>query len=132
MGSLRFAKEKKSGNYFIVGHNDEELYVVAELLLNTDARIAARDLLESVEAHSAKSGPFAFKKHPYNLIDIKFFKKGEKLDEDNPLEIDIDSVMLEDLIDWWEDYMLSRPVELFLSRRHDSDIIKLSHENLEE
>ncbi len=127
MGFLRFAREN-TGTYSIIGHNDEELYVVAELLLNQAARKEVKHLLETVDSHSASSGPFVFKKHPYHLIDIKLFKQGEVLDEDNPLEIDIDGVMLEDLIDLWEDYLLSSPTELVLGRRHDSDDITLTPE----
>lgn len=131
MGFLRFAQEPP-GTYFILGHNDEELYVVAELLLNDAARTTAKELLNGFHSHAASSGPFHFKTHPYELIDIKFYKKGEGRAEDNPLEIDINSIMLDDLIDAWEFYMLSKPTELILTRRHDTDTIKLTHESFEE
>jgi hypothetical protein len=131
MGFLRFAQETP-GEYFVIGHNDEELYVVAELLLNPDARNLVKELLESSESRSAKIGLFSFHKHPYNLIDISYEKPAIADQKSALLEISIDSVMLDDILDAWEFYMLSHPAELVLSRRHDSDAITLSHETFRE
>jgi hypothetical protein len=131
MGFLRFAKEP-TGDYFILGHNDEELYVVGELLLDNEARTIAKKISNTDESQTAKSGRFQFKTHPYHLIDIKFLSKGPTKDEDHILEIDIDSLMLEDIIDEWDFFMLSKPTELVLTRRNDTDVIELSAELFEE
>lgn len=131
MGFLRFALEP-NGEYFILGHNDEELYVVGELLLDKTARARAKELVNTFESHTANCGRFTFKTHPYHLIDIKFSSKGVTPDEDRNLEIDIDSLMLEDIIDEWDFYILSKPKELILTRRHDTDTIHLKPETFEE
>lgn len=131
MGFLRFAKEP-TGEYFILGHNDEELYVVGELLLDDAVRQIVKDIANTDESKTAKSGRFQFKTHPYHLINIKFQAKGPTGEDDRLLEIDIDSLMLEDIIDEWDFFMLTEPTELVLTRRHDTDVIELSSEQFEE
>lgn len=128
MGFVTFARDLSSDTYTIIGTTDEELFVVGELLLDKHARDTAQSLLDTITHYNADAGRFHFRKHHGDLIDIKLYNKQKPLGDSNPLEIIINMSNLDDLIDAWELYMLERPHELVLSRRHDSDIIQLAKE----
>ncbi len=46
MGFVTLARDRATGNYLIVDNDDEKLYVVAELLLNSAARKAVKSLID--------------------------------------------------------------------------------------
>lgn len=127
MGYLRFAREAQQ-HYMIVGYNDEELYVLGELLMNENASTTLKDLIDNEEQHEAESGNFKFKKIKDDDIRISFFKHDKEIMPNKPFEIDLKCNQLEDLIDVWDDYMLASPPVLILNREHDSDIVTLTHE----
>lgn len=125
MGFLKIAQDPTSGSYFIEDNTDEELYVIAELLLNSEARAVAKGLIESMTQEHAKAPGFYMKKKGSDKIFITMYKKNEPLEEDNPLVIEMIPTNLDGIIDEWELFMLEQPAFLKLTRRHDSDIVEL-------
>ncbi len=130
MGFVTLARDRATGNYLIVDNDDEKLYVVAELLLNSAARKAVKSLIDidDPDQDKAQSGNFKFIKQHEQHIDIKLYDPQRPRDAANPLEIIIALSLLDDLIDAWEMYMLEPPEKLVISRRRDSDIIQLGPE----
>ena len=126
--NLKFERDAQ-GRYFIGDHDDEKLNVIAELLLDNQARADARSLIESPHQPSLKGPRFHFFNQPNQTIMIKLFNDNESLTEEtNPRIIDIDRLLLDSLINGWRNLMQEKPLLIMLSRRHDSDHISLLHQ----
>ncbi len=122
---LRFVQDL-NGIYFIEDHNDEELYVLGELLLDHTARQELLEFLENDTEDKMRLERFHFFKQPNNqYFTIEFFKPDESLlEEDNPLIVDtITRTNMLSLLQDWHDFLIKKPHTIIMQR--DGDMIKL-------
>lgn len=123
-----YIERDKQGRYFAGDHDDAKLWVIAELLLDNQARAEAQQLIDNTNQKSVIGHRFHFFKEAPNTIIAKLFKPEESLnEEDNPLIIEIDQMLLASLIEGWRDLMKLKPSQIILSRRHDQDLIRLMY-----
>jgi hypothetical protein len=123
--------------YRIADCNDEELYVIGQLLLDEETRRGAKELIEKKSEwtwpwgiknyHDMKTTrkAFDFTKTPFNIIEIRHSTKTTAQENESKL-IEISTMMLGKIISEWEMYERQKPSKLLLYQNTESDEIHLT------
>lgn len=118
MNTLLFVLDQQ--RYTILEHNDERLYVLAELLLHEQALSFLQQELHNLSQHHGTVDKFTFERHGHIII-IKLFDALEAITQpDEPLMIDIRESELEKIIEQWKNLIKQKPHEILLTREADN------------
>jgi hypothetical protein len=124
MGVIKINPDSSANGYVIVENTDELLYVIAQLLLDAQARIITKQLLTNQAQEQATTERFHWRKHHQNFT-IELFDNEQPLSQSNPLQIIVSMDNLDDIIDAWELYTMDPSQAITITREHDSNIIQL-------
>lgn len=118
MNQLLFVLENT--HYTILEHNDERLYVLAELLLDGQAIGFLLQAFPTMTNQELLHSHFAFERHGHIII-IKYYHAFEAVTEPHePLTIDIRESELRKTIEQWKNILKQKPHEILLTREGDN------------
>lgn len=122
-----------NGTYTIVDNNDEKLAIIVETLRNPHLRTHIKKILldlptliDRYQLLSSKTDnpKYFILKETSDFVLIRIHDEQQPLDENNPLQIDMNCEVYLDLIEIWEELEDLEPEQIFL--KHDQDIFTLT------
>lgn len=119
---MNYAKLGKDVNdsYLIIDHNDEKLSVILEFFLKPELISQFKENFESFNFMTSHDKRFKINREADDLIIIRYYHENKSIiDEDNPLEIEINPFILKNIIEELSEHVKESKPEITLVRDKD-------------